>query len=200
MPSDAHFYRQLIFLLWCAWALYWIVSALRTKTTRRSESVPSRLTHVLLLTAGGVLLAWHDVPWPWLSQRLWPRSLLAYWSGVMLLAAGIGFAVWARTHLGANWSGTVTVKEDHELIRSGPYAWVRHPIYTGLISGVLGTAIASGTLRAALGFLIIAIALVHKSRVEERFMSETFGGDYQRYRAAVPALIPFTRLPRSAPR
>ncbi len=200
MPSDAHFYRQLIFLLWGAWALYWIVSALRTKTTRRSESVPSRLTHVLLLTAGGVLLAWHDVPWPWLTQRLWPRSLTAYCSGVMLLAAGIAFAIWARTHLGANWSGTVTVKEDHELIRSGPYAWVRHPIYTGLISAVLGTAIASGTVRAALGFLIIVIALTHKSRVEERFMSETFGGDYQRYRAAVPALIPFTRLPRSAQR
>ena len=140
MSPDTHGLRQLIFLLWCVWALYWVVSALRTKTTRRAEPVSSRLMHVLLLAAGGVLVAWQKLPW--LTLRLWPDSLIACWIGVALLIAGIAFAVWARTHLGANWSGTVTVKENHELIRSGPYALVRHPIYTGLISGVLGTAIA----------------------------------------------------------
>jgi len=108
--------------------------------------------------------------------------------------------VWARVHLGGNWSGTVTVKEAHELIRSGPYSRVRHPIYTGLIAAALGTALASGTVGAALGAAIIAAALVRKLRAEEGFMHETFPGEYERYRAEVPALIPFTGSLRSARR
>jgi protein-S-isoprenylcysteine O-methyltransferase Ste14 len=135
-----------------------------------------------------------------LSLRLWPRSLIVYWIGLAVLVAGLGFAVWARVHLGRNWSGAVTIKEDHELIRTGPYTYVRHPIYTGILTGVIGTAICSGTLRATLGFLIIAIALVRKLRAEEVFMRETFPGQYEKYREEVPALVPFTRLQRSAPR
>jgi protein-S-isoprenylcysteine O-methyltransferase Ste14 len=200
MPHSPLLYRNLIPWLWCAWALYWIGAALSRKTTRRRESLASRASHVVPLTIGGVLLAWHDLPWRWLTLRLWPRSLTAYWIGLALLVAGLAFAVWARVHLGRNWSGTVTVKEGHELIRSGPYAYVRHPIYTGLLAAVLGTAIVSGTVRAAIGLLIIAVALARKSRTEEGFMRETFPGEYERYRAAVPALIPFTRARQSAPR
>jgi protein-S-isoprenylcysteine O-methyltransferase Ste14 len=200
MHLDAPLYRQLIFWLWSAWALYWIVSAVSNKTTRRRESLGSRLAHIVPLTIGWVLLAWGEVPWDWLAQRLWPRSLTAYWIGVALLAAGLAFSVWARVHLGRNWSGSVTVKEGHELIRSGPYAYVRHPIYTGLLAAVLGTAIASGTVHAGVGFLIIIATLLRKLRTEERFMRETFPGEYERYSAAVPALIPFTGFPRSAPR
>jgi protein-S-isoprenylcysteine O-methyltransferase Ste14 len=200
MHRDALLYRQLIWLLWGAWALFWVVSATRSKATQLRESPGSRLAHVVPLTVGGVLIAWHDMPWAWLTQRLWPRSLTGYWVGVAVLTAGLAFAIWARVHLGRNWSGTVTVKEGHELIRSGPYAWVRHPIYTGIITAVLGTAIASGTVRAALGLAIIIVALQRKLHIEEGFMRHTFPGEYQRYAAAVPALIPFTRLRRSAPR
>src|SRR5262249_30603247 len=136
----------------------------------------------------------------WLGARLWPRSFGAYWCGVALLAAGLAFSVWARVRLGRNWSGTVTVKEGHELIRSGPYAWVRHPIYTGLITAVAGTAITFGTVRAFLGLLLVAAGLLRKLRAEERFMRETFPGEYERYSATVPALVPFTRPRQSAPR
>jgi len=199
MP-DHHFpYRSLIGLLWLAWILYWGISAVDAKRTQRRESRASRAAHVLPLVIGAGLLGWH-VWGQWLEQRLWPRSLSLYWLGVALIVAGLAFAIWARMHLGRNWSGSVTVKEAHELIRSGPYGWVRHPIYTGLISAVLGTAIASGTLRAALGFLIIALALLRKLRTEERFMQETFPDEYPHYRATVPALIPLTALRRSAPR
>jgi protein-S-isoprenylcysteine O-methyltransferase Ste14 len=200
MHRDALLYRQLMWLLWSAWALFWVLSAAGSKTTKRRESLGSRLAHVVPLTVGFVLIVWHDVPWAWLGERLWPRSFTAYWLGVALLAAGLGFTVWARVHLGRNWSGSVTVKEDHELIRSGPYAYVRHPIYTGLLAAALGTVIASGTVHAALGLLIVAAALLRKLRIEEGFMRETFPGAYERYAAQVPALIPFTRLPRSAPR
>jgi protein-S-isoprenylcysteine O-methyltransferase Ste14 len=200
MPDALHTGpRALITLLWVAWALYWLISAWGVKAVQRRESLGSRLAHVLPLIVAGVLLGWSRMPWAFLTQRLWPRSWEAYWMGVALLAASIAFAVWARVHLGRNWSGTVTVKQDHELIRSGPYALVRHPIYTGLLGAVLGTAFASGTVRAALAFVIITIALVRKLRTEETFMRETFPGEYQRYSAQVPALIPFTKPRRSAP-
>ena len=193
-------YRQVVGLLWFAWAVYWMVSSIRIKAAVRRESIASRLAHVIPLLVGGVLIGWREMPWGALNLRLWPQSLLAYWIGLALLIAGLTFAVWARVHLGRNWSGSVTVKEGHELIRSGPYTYVRHPIYTGLITAVLGTAISSGTVRAALGLVIITLSLVRKLHTEEAFMRDTFPGEYQRYCAQVPALIPFTRAPQSAPR
>ena len=193
-------YRQIIGLLWFAWAVYWMVSSIRIKAAVRRESTASRLAHVVPLVVGGVLIGWRDMPWRALNLRLWPHSLLAWGIGLALLVAGLAFAVWARVHLGRNWSGSVTVKEGHELIRSGPYACVRHPIYTGLITAVLGTAIISGTLRAALGLVIITVSLLRKLRTEEAFMRDTFPGEYQRYCAQVPALLPFTKVPQSAPR
>jgi protein-S-isoprenylcysteine O-methyltransferase Ste14 len=177
-----------------------MVSSIRIKAAVRRESIASRLAHVIPLLVGGVLIGWREMPWGALNLRLWPQSLLAYWIGLALLIAGLTFAVWARVHLGRNWSGSVTVKEGHELIRSGPYTYVRHPIYTGLITAVLGTAISSGTVRAALGLVIITLSLVRKLHTEEAFMRDTFPGEYQRYCAQVPALIPFTRAPQSAPR
>jgi protein-S-isoprenylcysteine O-methyltransferase Ste14 len=196
-PRDPLLYRHLIFWIWCAWALFWLMAAFRTKKTARREPLGPRLLYILTGVIGGVLIAFHGLPWPpLLNLRLWPRSGLSYSIGLAVLLAGVAFAVWARVHLGSNWSGTVTVKEDHELIRTGPYGYVRHPIYTGLIAGVIGTAICSGTLRAALGAGIIAVALLLKSRTEERFMRETFAAQYAKYCAEVPALVPFTK-PRS---
>ncbi|GAC1454749.1 MAG: isoprenylcysteine carboxylmethyltransferase family protein [Steroidobacteraceae bacterium] len=200
MPHAPAIYRQLVGLLWFAWAMYWMVSSLRIKAAVRRESTASRLAHIIPLLVGGVLIGWRKPPWDALDLRLWPHSFAAYWPGLALLAAGLGFAVWARVHLGRNWSASVTVKEGHELVRSGPYALVRHPIYTGLITAVLGTAIISGTVRAALGLAIITLSLLRKLRTEEEFMRATFPGDYQRYSARVPALIPFTRARQSAPR
>jgi protein-S-isoprenylcysteine O-methyltransferase Ste14 len=200
MHPDPLLARRLIVWLWGVWALYWAVAARNAKTTQRRESPRSRLAHVIPLLGGGALIAWHAAPCPPLAARLWPRSFEVYCLGVALLTAGLAFAVWARVHLGRNWSGAVTIKEGHELIRSGPYALVRHPIYTGILAAVFGTTIASGTVHAALGFLVIAVALLRKVHVEEGLLSETFPDEYPRYRAQVPALIPFTRLRQSAPR
>lgn len=194
---DPYFHRHLIAWLWCAWALYWAVTALSTKTTVRRQALTARIGYLAALVVAALLIAW---PWGWLGTRLWPRSFGAYWCGVALLAAGLAFSVWARVYLGRNWSGSVTVKEQHELIRSGPYALVRHPIYTGLIVAVAGTAITSGTVRALLAFCFIAASLWWKLQSEERFMRETFPGEYERYGAEVPALIPFTKPRQSAPR
>jgi protein-S-isoprenylcysteine O-methyltransferase Ste14 len=193
-------YSLIISALWVAWGLYWLISARSSKTTQRRESPASRLAHILPLIVGGVLIAWRRMPWPLLAQRVWPVTFTSYCIGIALLAGGLLFSVWARVHIGRNWSGSVTVKEDHELIRSGPYALVRHPIYTGILLALIGTVLISGTPRALLGLLIIIVSLVRKMDVEETFMRATFPGRYERYCAEVPALIPFTKLRRSAPR
>lgn len=192
--------RQLMLGLWLTWLLYWVISALGAKTTQRRESLLSRLSHVLPLLIGVALIVWPRVPWDWLSLPLLPHRQLTYAVGVALVMLGLAFTVWARLHLGRNWSGTVTLKAGHELIRSGPYAYVRHPIYTGLLVALLGSAVACGELRAAIGLGVVAGAFIRKLRIEERFMREIFPGQYQRYCAQVPALVPFTKLRRSAPR
>lgn len=176
--------------LWLAWLAYWLVAARNVKDVRRREPLASRLTHIVPLTIGAVLLASRHLPVSWLYERFRPQSVLVYWAGVAIVAAGLAIAVWARRHLGRNWSGTVTLKREHELIRSGPYRFVRHPIYSGLLLALLGTAIVIGQWRGILAFVLMVGALVLKLRTEERFMVETFHDDYSRYRAEVPALIP----------
>jgi protein-S-isoprenylcysteine O-methyltransferase Ste14 len=158
---------------------------------QRRERSSSLLLNRGLLAIGALLLAFERQPLLWLSERFLPLSTAFYWIGLVMLATGLALAVWARRHLGRNWSGIVTVKQDHELIRSGPYGLARHPIYTGLLLAILGTAVAIGEWRGLIAFALITAAFVLKFKTEERFMSETFGEQYARYRAEVRSLIPF---------
>jgi protein-S-isoprenylcysteine O-methyltransferase Ste14 len=178
-------------ILWLTWLAYWFLAALNVKATQRRERIGSLILNRGLLAIGAFLLAFERQPLAWLSARFVPVSMAFYWIGLILLAAGLAFAVWARRHLGRNWSGIVTVKQDHELIRSGPYGLVRHPIYTGLLLAIFGTALAIGEWRALIAFALITIGFLLKLQVEEHFMSETFGEQYAQYRAEVAALIPF---------
>jgi protein-S-isoprenylcysteine O-methyltransferase Ste14 len=176
-------------VLWLSWLGYWIAAARNVKATRRREPYASRLGQVVLILLGAALLAVH--PLEGLGARFLPDAPAFYWIGLLMAVAGLGFAVWARLHLGNNWSARVTVKENHELIRSGPYAIVRHPIYTGLLFAILGTAISFGEWRGLVAFAFLTVSLLLKLRTEERFMTETFPDQYPRYRAEVSALIPF---------
>ncbi len=193
-------FHELILALWVAWLLYWAFAAANAKRTERRESLASRLLHILPLLLGAWLIFGPRQRWGWLSTPLLPEAPARYGLALVLVALGLGFAVWARVHIGRNWSGTVTLKHAHELIRSGPYACVRHPIYTGLLAAFLGSAIARGEPRALLGLAIIAASFVRKLRIEEALMRATFPAEYPRYSAEVPALLPFTRARRSAPR
>jgi protein-S-isoprenylcysteine O-methyltransferase Ste14 len=114
--------------------------------------------------------------------------------GVTLTAVGVGFAIWARFYLGQNWSGAVTIKVDHQLIRSGPYAWVRHPIYTGFLLAIIGTAVTRRELRGLIAIVLLGLAFWIKIQMEEVFMRKTFGPEYEEYSAATGALIPRFRL------
>ncbi|MGA2549613.1 MAG: isoprenylcysteine carboxylmethyltransferase family protein [Burkholderiaceae bacterium] len=184
------FYEDAFPVVWSAWCLYWIVSAARAKRTVRRESALSRLGHFGPLFFAAWLLWVVRVPWAWLEVRLPFPELPAFWVGLALTVAGLLFSVWARIHIGRNWSGSVTVKADHVLVRSGPYAWVRHPIYTGLLLGFLGTGLALDEVRGPVATLIVLAAFWRKLRLEERFMTDTFGQAYQDYRREVSALIP----------
>lgn len=192
--------RQLLLGMWLAWLLYWLIFAGTAKPTQRRESPASRLSHVLPLLLGVYLIIWPRLRIPWLSAQLLPDVPARFWLALALVAAGLGFTVWARVHLGKNWSGTVTQKQGHELVRSGPYAYVRHPIYTGLLAALLGSAIALGEPRGFLGVLIVLAAFWRKLRIEEGFMRELFPEQYVRYMNEVPALLPLTTARRSAPR
>ena len=93
--------------------------------------------------------------------------------------------------LGGNWSNRVTVKENHKLVHTGPYRIVRHPIYSGILLGMLGSALQRGWIRCFAGVLICGFSFCLKTRVEERFMMQSFGEQYQQYRHKVKALAPF---------
>jgi protein-S-isoprenylcysteine O-methyltransferase Ste14 len=184
-------YKYLVQALWAAWALYWLISAGDVKATARSEGAASRATHLVPLAIAGVLLASRRLPIPFLYAQFFEPTRVTFFLGAGIVAGGLAFAVWARAVLGRNWSGTVTLKQDHELIRSGPYRWVRHPIYTGLLAGVLGTAIVLGQWRGLFALLFVLASLWRKLRHEERWLGEIFGAEYARYRSEVAALIPF---------
>ncbi len=176
--------------LWMAWALYWAFSAPGVKAVLRREDLASRLSHFAPLFLAGWLLGNRKRSLGLLSLRWVPITPVTTWVGIGLVALGLGFAIWARAHLGRNWSAFVTVKQGHELVRSGPYEWVRHPIYTGLLLAALGTAIAQGEWRGLCAVVLACAALWRKLRLEERWMREQFGEAYDRYQAEVPALMP----------
>jgi protein-S-isoprenylcysteine O-methyltransferase Ste14 len=176
--------------LWGAWALCWLIAARRAKAVARRGSLASRLGHLFPLAIAILLLGVRHVP-GWLGTRWVEPSDTLEVIGIVLVAAGLLFSVWARIALGGNWSGTVTLKEGHALVRSGPYRLLRHPIYTGLLVALAGSAIALGQWRGWLAVLIAAAALWRKLRIEERWLLESFGAEYAAYHASTWALIPF---------
>jgi protein-S-isoprenylcysteine O-methyltransferase Ste14 len=177
--------------LWLLWALYWRIHSRGAKANVWAESLPSRLMHVVPMTLAALLLALPRVPLLGLDQRFLPRSVAIFGLGWLTAAAGLSFTVWARRHLAANWSADVTLKAGHELIISGPYSMVRHPIYTGLLLGFLGSALALGEWRGLLAVAVVGLSLWRKLRVEEGAMRQLFGERYQDYAQRVAALIPF---------
>jgi protein-S-isoprenylcysteine O-methyltransferase Ste14 len=182
---------QILFpALWIAWLIYWWASARNVKVTRWREPLGSQLLHrVPMILAALVLAAPRLLPLA-LRWRILPAGALVPTLGVVLIAVGLGFSVWARRHLGRNWSSRVVVKEDHALIRTGPYSRLRHPIYSGLLLAFLGTAMIIGEVRAFLAFVLLLISFAIKSQAEEARMREAFP-EYEQYRRETTALIPY---------
>ncbi|HVZ48857.1 MAG TPA: isoprenylcysteine carboxylmethyltransferase family protein [Gemmatimonadaceae bacterium] len=176
-------------ILWLAWLVGWWLASFNTKRTVARQPTGSRLAYAPLQWFGGALLV-HPVRLGGLFVPVLSPGPAAGWAAVGVVVAGAAFAVWARVHLGRNWSAVVTLKDEHALVRSGPYGITRHPIYTGIVCALLPTAVIRGTPGDFLGAALLTLGFVLKIRQEERLMDSHFGAAYAEYRAQVPMLVP----------
>jgi protein-S-isoprenylcysteine O-methyltransferase Ste14 len=176
--------------LWALFGLYWLVSALNRKKTKRRESVAQRLLYVLPLMFAFYLLYHSGFGRGWLGTRFVPDTPLVRWIAVLITAAGVAVAFWARFHLGSNWSGVVTLKENHELIRTGPYRTIRHPIYTGILLAFLGNVVLIGQVRGLIGLAIIGASFYIKARREESFLAQEFGPNFNEHTQHTGMFLP----------
>lgn len=176
---------------WLVFLVYWLIKAFGVKRAVRRQSMAGRLLQFVGTATIIILLRYGQLWWGVLASRFVPPERGWAAAGAALTCAGVAIAVWARTILGGNWSGLVTVKEGHTLVRSGPYSIVRHPIYSGLLLALLGTALAIGQLSGLIAVGVMLLMFLVKSRTEERFMTEEFGIEYEDYRRQTRAIIPF---------
>jgi protein-S-isoprenylcysteine O-methyltransferase Ste14 len=171
--------------------LYWLISAIRFRSTyKRKQSSRTLLPFLLVLVLIWVFIS-VQVRSDLLLQRIVPDGIATGLLGILITVSGLGFAARARIHLGKNWSSRPGIKVDHKLIRTGPYRFVRNPIYTGILFGYAGTAIVIGELWAFILILCVMGGVLMKIRVEEKFLLEEFGEAYVQYRNEVKALIPY---------
>jgi protein-S-isoprenylcysteine O-methyltransferase Ste14 len=176
-------------LFWVSQTVYWFISARFTARTKSSEGWLLYLSHLIPL-AIGFWLIFHSRNW-FLFYGVLYDSLAVRIAGTIITAAGLLFTVWARIYLGKYWSGIITLKEGHKLIRSGPYRLVRHPIYTGYCLAALGSAIAFASGDAFIGFVVITATCLGKIRREEKLLTAAFGDEYRQFQAEVTMLVPF---------
>jgi len=176
---------------WLVFAAIWVLASLSTKRTVYRESRAQRLRYwVFLVIAFLLLLYGRRLPYP-LNLRIIPHIAPIAWAAAVLCVIGLGFAIWARVTLGRNWSGMVTLKEEHELVERGPYRFVRHPIYTGILTMFFATALARGHLSGFVGTLLMFASFWIKLRDEEKLMLQQFPERYADYRRRAKCIIPF---------
>ena len=175
------------YLLFIIFSLYWEAASGKASENKTAESGWSRGIHLALVSAGQLLVL---VPVPGLRARFLPSSMLLAVLGLWVEAAGILFAIWARRSLGRNWSGAVAIKVDQQLVRSGPYRFVRHPIYSGLLGMYAGLTLVSGEVHALAGMVLVCGAYWRKIRLEEDYLHRLFGAAYDEYRSSTRAVVP----------
>jgi protein-S-isoprenylcysteine O-methyltransferase Ste14 len=171
---------------WLLFSLYWEIAAKEAAATKTSETKLSRGFNVFL---ANVALLLEIAPIRGLG-RFFAPSLLTWAAGLVVELVGLFLAIWARRALGRNWSGETSIKVEHQLIRSGPYKILRHPIYTGLLAMYVGVALAMGTWLAIVGLAMAAFAYWRKIRLEEKNLEVAFGAEYDAYRRESRALVP----------
>jgi protein-S-isoprenylcysteine O-methyltransferase Ste14 len=190
MDRVAALSNELIVVLWIVWLIVWTGAGFFVKRTRRREPLKSMLVERIPVVVGVLLLATSRRLPVALTQRLIPEGAGLALVALVLVVAGMVLAYWARAHLGRNWSGEVMVKESHTLITSGPYRWVRHPIYSGMTLALIGTALATGALYGFAALVLILFGFLVRVRLEEALMRETFPADYDDYARHTARLIP----------
>ena len=193
MTPLAPFPGVAIAIVWTVWVASWLLAAVWSRQTVARPDIGRQLPDRLVTALGAVIMFTSMTPRSHTNFPIeWDLPEPARWVLFGCVVAGMAFAWWARLHLGKLWSGWVVRKEGHRIVDTGPYAIVRHPIYTGLIAATLVTAIAAATLPALAGFALIASGLWLKARFEEEFLRQELGPEaYDAYRRRVPMLLPF---------
>jgi protein-S-isoprenylcysteine O-methyltransferase Ste14 len=174
--------RSAVTVIWLVFWIYWLASAASAKPGTRS--VRARPPGFLIAVVA--IVALHLFP----TGGLAVSSTALQVVGSILLVAGLGLAVWARVHLGRNWGMPMTRKDEPELVTSGPYRFVRHPIYSGILLAILGTSLATN-LYWLLAFAVLGAYFTYSAKVEEGLMVSAFPGTYPGYIARTKMLIPF---------
>lgn len=183
--------RVLFDIVWIGWIVSWTVAALWSGRTEKRLATREVWEYRIAITAGIVLFT-HPMQRLLGLRRIWHVGYNGAYLLAILTFAGLLFAWWARIYPGRLWSGAITRKEGHYVVDTGPYAFVRHPIYTGIIGATLATAIAAATTNSILGGILILFGLWLKARTEEHFLSTELGpGAYAAYQRRVPMLVPF---------
>jgi protein-S-isoprenylcysteine O-methyltransferase Ste14 len=192
MVIMAFSFNKVVYLIWGVFLSYWFLSTLRKKSIiEKRESLFSRLLYLTLVGLAVALIVFDPLVYGPLLWRIFPEGVGVDLIGVAILILGLGFTVWARQHLGRHWSARIVLAEGHQLIQTGPYHLVRHPIYFGGLVAVVGTAIVVGEVRGVLAIVLVLIAFLRKISLEERWLRERFGLAYIEYQKNVKALIPF---------
>lgn len=188
--SDKEIFRLLVEIPWIIFVIYWIVGAIKTRATRESESAASRIAILLIEIAGYVLIFSDSAGIGFLGTRFMPRTWASAILGVVLTWSGIGLAIWARYHLAEYWSARITIKEDHQLIRTGPYTHLRHPIYSGLVLATIGSALVIDKWRCVLGVCLVLTGYCFKAMKEEAMLGQQFGDAFREHQKHTGFLIP----------
>lgn len=181
---------QMELIPWYLFAAYWLISCLKVKRTKASEKSVDRFVTLIVVAIAFELLFGNWLTVGPLRQRFVPRDVWIAWAGIALTWVGTAVAMWARYCIGEYWSARVTLKEGHQLIRSGPYAYVRHPIYTGMLLGCIGAALVLGEWRGILAVVLLLAAHARKALREESFLTQEFGEEYSAYRRSTGFLFP----------
>lgn len=184
---------QIALIPWYGFAAYWVITALRVKRTKAREKSLDRLITVVVVVCAYLLLFDRRISFGPLERRFLPLDLWIVYLGIAVTFVGAGIAIWARYCIGEYWSARVTLKEGHQLIRTGPYAYVRHPIYTGMLVACIGTTLVVGEWRGVLAIALLLAAHSRKAIREESLLTQEFGDLYTSYRQSTGFLFPRLR-------
>ncbi len=188
--TNKEVFRLLVEFPWIVFVIYWIIGALKTRATRDKEPFTSRSAVLLIEILGYLLVFSGSTGIGILATRFIPRTMTSAVLGVVFTWTGIGLAVWARFHLAEYWSARITIKEDHQLIRTGPYSHLRHPIYSGLILATIGTALVIDEWRCVLGVCLVMVGYCFKASREETMLARQFGDAFREHQKHAGFLIP----------
>ena len=190
MLTTQHQLQQALAYVWSIFGVYWVLRGIRTKAAKTREISAWRFLRLFILVIVFTLLFAQWTRIGFLGWRFVPVKPFIFQTGFVLALAGITLALWARLHLGRNWSDKVVLKVDHELIRSGPYAYLRHPIYSGVLLGILGTGLVIGEWRCVLAFCILLINYCIKAKREDHILAAQFGEAFEQHKKQAGFLLP----------